>query len=137
VKVPHNFYFDAPQVKAELGLMKPAWTAFLASVRNMAARQLKAEEAASFFESILVWKKDKPLSRTAQRERATMIALFQSAPGQQIATAKGTLWGAVNAVTYYADHVRSGAEERLDAAWFGAGYVLKEKAWAKASVLVS
>jgi hypothetical protein len=37
---------------------------------------------------------------------------FQSAPGQQIATAKGTLWGAVNTVTYYTDHVRSGADDR-------------------------
>jgi hypothetical protein len=49
-----------------------------------------------------------------------------------------TLWGAVNAVTYYADHVRSGtAGERLDSAWFGTGYLLKERAWAKADVLVS
>jgi len=43
----------------------------------------------------------------------------------------------MNAVTYYADHARSGAEERLDAAWFGAGHALKEKTWAKANVLVS
>jgi hypothetical protein len=45
-------------------------------------------------------------------------------------------WGAVNAVAYYTDHVRSGAEERLDAAWFGAGRALKEKAWTRASALV-
>jgi hypothetical protein len=43
----------------------------------------------------------------------------------------------VNAVTCYTDHVRSGAEERLDGAWFGAGYAMKEKAWAKANTLVS
>ena len=66
-----------------------------------------------------------------------MTALFRSAPGQQFVTAKGTLWGAVNAVTYYADHVRSGAEERLDGAWFGAGYALKEKAWTEADTLIS
>jgi phage/plasmid-like protein (TIGR03299 family) len=136
VKVPHNFYFDAAQVKAELGLMKPAWTAFLAKVRKMAAHRMGAEQAASFFESLLAQKKDKALSRKAERERATMTALFRSAPGQEFVTAKGTLWGAVNAVTYYADHVRAGAEERLDAAWFGAGCTLKEKAWTEASALV-
>jgi hypothetical protein len=47
------------------------------------------------------------------------------------------LWGAVNAVTYYVDHVRSGgAGERLDSAWFGAGSVLKDRAWAAACDLV-
>ena len=66
------------------------------------------------------------------------FALFGSAPGQDLTSASETLWGAVNAVTYYADHVRSGAAgERLDSAWFGAGYTLKEKAWAKANALVS
>jgi phage/plasmid-like protein (TIGR03299 family) len=136
VKVPHNFHFDAAQVKAELGLMDPAWKAFLEKVRKMAAYRMHAEQAASFFENLLVQKKGKPLSRTAERERQTITALFRSAPGQELVTAKGTLWGAVSAVTYYADHVRSGAEERLDGAWFGAGYVLKEKAWTEASALV-
>jgi hypothetical protein len=49
----------------------------------------------------------------------------------------GTLWGAVNAVTYYADHVRAGSvAERLDSAWFGAGNTLKERAWAEAEDLM-
>ena len=66
------------------------------------------------------------------------MALFNSAPGQQLDTAKGTLWGAVNAVTYYADHIRSGTDgDRLDSSWFGAGCALKDKAWAKASDLVA
>jgi hypothetical protein len=29
------------------------------------------------------------------------------------------------------------AGDKLDSAWFGAGYALKEKAWAKATILVS
>jgi phage/plasmid-like protein (TIGR03299 family) len=136
VKVPHNRYFDAPQVKAELGLLDRAWKDFLGKVSKMAAYPMKTEKAASFFASLLVQKKDKPLSRAAERERHTISALFESAPGQGLVTAKGTLWGAVNAVTYYADHVRAGAEERLDAAWFGAGCTLKEKAWTEASALV-
>lgn len=136
VKVPHNVYFDAAQVKKELGLMDPAWKGFLAKVRKMTAYRMETERAASFFGSLLLQKKDKPLSRTAERERQTMTALFRSAPGQEFATAKGTLWGAVSAVTYYVDHVRSGAEDRLDGAWFGAGNALKEKAWTKADSLI-
>lgn len=66
------------------------------------------------------------------------MALFDSAPGQELSTAKNKLWGAVNAVTYYIDHVKTAAgADRLDSAWFGSGNALKEKAWAKASELIA
>ncbi|MCW5982823.1 MAG: DUF932 domain-containing protein [Bryobacteraceae bacterium] len=135
VKTPHNLSFDAARVKKELGLMDPAWTAFLAKVRKMSACRIGLEQVSLFFASLLA-PTDKPLSKLAQREHQTLNALFKSAPGQEFVTAKGTLWGAVSAVTYYVDHVRSGKDERLDAAWFGAGSALKEKAWTQASALV-
>jgi hypothetical protein len=58
------------------------------------------------------------MRKKAQHERETIIALFGSAPGQDLSSAKGTLWRAVNAVTYFAAHVRSGACRRQ------AGYCL-------------
>ena len=137
VKVPHNLYFNAARVKQELGVMDKAWSGFMAKVRKMAAQRMKADRAASFFADLLVQKDNKPLSRKAQREVESIVALFRSAPGQDLATAKETLWGAVSAVTYYVDHVRSGTVgERLDSAWFGAGYALKEKVWSQANALV-
>lgn len=137
VKVPHNLRFDADRVKQELGLMDKAWSGFITKVRRMAGYQMEPDAASSFFADFLLQKNGKPLSNKAQREHEAILALFGSAPGQDLSSAKETLWGAVNAVTYYVDHVRSGsAGDRLDSAWFGAGYALKEKAWAKANVLV-
>ena len=52
------------------------------------------------------------MRKKAQHERETIIALFGCAPGQDLSSAKGTLWRAVNAITYFADHVRSGACRR-------------------------
>ncbi len=138
VKVPHNLRFDAHLVKQELGLMDEAWSGFVAKVRRMATYQMKPDAAVSFFKDLLVRKNGKALSNKARREHEAISALFGSAPGQDLSSAKGTLWGAVSAVTYYTDHVRSGtAGDRLDSAWFGAGYALKEKAWAKANELIS
>ena len=138
VKVPHNVRFDAGQVKHELGVMDKAWSGFIETVRRMAGYQMTPDAASSFFEDMLLPKHGTALSKKAQREHKTIIALFGSAPGQELSSAKGTLWGAVNAVTYYADHVRSGTVgDRLDSAWFGAGHALKEKAWAKANALAS
>ena len=71
------------------------------------------------------------------------LALFQSALGQDLTSAKGTLWVAERRHLLcrscaYADRVRSGpAGDRLDGAWFGAGHTLKEEAWTNASALVS
>jgi phage/plasmid-like protein (TIGR03299 family) len=131
VKVPHNLRFNAACMKQELGVMDKAWSGFIAKVRRMASYEITPDVASSFFDDLLLQKNRKTLSGKAQREREAIIALFQSAPGQDLSSAKETLWGAVNAITYYADHVRSGAAgDRLDSAWFGAGYALKEKAWA-------
>jgi phage/plasmid-like protein (TIGR03299 family) len=138
VKVPHNFRFDAARVKQELGLMDKAWSAFIAKVRKMVFYEMNREAASNFFEDLLLQKNSKALSNKARREHEAIVALFESAPGQDLSSAKETLWGAVNAVTYYTDHVRSGTDgDRLDGAWFGAGYALKEKAWAEANILVS
>jgi hypothetical protein len=81
-------------------------------------------------------KQVKALTNKAQREHQAIMALFDSAPGQDLDSAKETLWGVENAVTYYADHVRKGAGERLDSSWFGAGCALKERAWGKANALL-
>lgn len=68
------------------------------------------------------------LSRTARLIQQSMT----TSPGSDLKSAKGTLWGAVNGVTHYADHARGFStttqESRLTAAWFGAGNTLKNRA---------
>jgi len=68
--------------------------------------------------------------------------------GANLATAKGTAWGALNAVTEFVDHQRptrltaSGSfktegEARLASQWFGSGLKLKDEALEKALALVA
>jgi len=47
-----------------------------------------------------------------------LLSLYRPPPGQRVDTVKDTLWGAVNAVTYYVDHLHKGAliNEILDEA---------------------
>jgi hypothetical protein len=98
---------------------------------------MRAEDASKFFKKLLLQRGKNTLSVKAEREHQTIESLFKSAPGQDLATAQNTLWGAVNAVTYYVDHARSGSTaERLDDSWFGAGSALKDKAWASAISLI-
>jgi phage/plasmid-like protein (TIGR03299 family) len=130
LKVPHSKKFDADAVKAELGLLQPTWNGFLSDVNKLAEFKVNQHLASSMIAELLRSKPDEALSPRAQREHATILSMFKSAPGQELLTSKETGWGLVNAVTYYADHVRAGSrDKRLDSAWFGTSAALKDKAW--------
>ena len=61
----------------------------------------------------------------ADIQEATMVS-----PGSALASARGTLWGALNGVTYYADwssRARS-QQNRMFSAWFGSNDNLKTRA---------
>jgi len=137
LKVQHSHRFEPDRIKLDLGLMDKAWEAFIEKVRKMAQRQFEPKDASSFFKDILLEKDAESLSARAERDHASLMSLYQSAPGQELESAKGTLWGTVNAVSYYVDHVRfGGAGDRLDGAWFGAGARLKNEAWVTACDLL-
>lgn len=138
IKVPHSRRFVPDEVKQQLGLIDVSWAAFLKQIRAAAARPLDDAQLAAFFDRVLGRDGAKPLPPKAERDRLALMSLYRSAPGQATATAQGTLWGAVNAVTYYVDHVGAGgAAERLDSAWFGSGAALKGRAWDEAEKLLA
>jgi hypothetical protein len=52
-----------------------------------------------------------------------------TSPGSELESASGTLWGAINGVSYYTDHVASRTQDsRLYNAWFGSNVDLKQSA---------
>ena len=74
----------------------------------------------------LLDKKTAQLSTVAQTIQDATI----SSPGSALSSARGTLWGAVNGVTWYADRLARTRSEsnRLFSTWFGTGDELKTKA---------
>lgn len=141
IKIDHTRKFHPESVKESLGLIDKAWSAFMDRVNSMAIYAIDDQVARKYFESIFLSKKEtvegKPTSNAKCKEVNQIMSLFKSARGQDLETAKGTLWGAVNAVTNYTDHVRSSKSgERIDSAWFGMGATLKEKAWECAIELI-
>ncbi len=136
LKVPHTKQFDPKAVKAELGLLQSTWNGFLADVNKLV--EFKGQPAPRVVSRLpicsIALKLDKPLSPRVTAGARHILSLFKSAPGQDLLTSKETGWGLVNAVTYYADHVRAGSrDKRLDSAWFGTSAALKDKAWVTVS----
>ena len=67
------------------------------------------------------------------------MALFNGqGKGSQLSSAKGTVWGLVNAVTEFVDHHRGRTTDtRIDRAWFGDGQNIKSAATILADDLVA
>lgn len=135
VKVPHSTRFDPATVKLELGLGLSAWDSFISNVKELAARPVSPEEAQQYLADVLGG------ADVQANQRAMQIVqrLYEGqGMGADLAAAKGTAWGLLNAVTEYVDHQRRarGQDYRLDSAWFGQGAALKQKALERAVQLV-
>ena len=135
IKVNHSRRFDADQIKQDLGLMDASWDKFKLQLTPMAGKAMSDSAAEEFFQSLFQSEKEMKegtISDQKRKEVMQLMSFYRHAPGQDLPTAKNTLWGAVSAVTYYVDHIRTASGDRLDSAWFGAGATLKEKAWQQA-----
>jgi hypothetical protein len=70
--------------------------------------------------------REERLSRVGKQ----VLEAILTSPGSDLSTAKDTLWGAVNGVTYFADHSSKARNDdnRTFSAWFGPGQTLKNSA---------
>jgi hypothetical protein len=76
-------------------------------------------------------KKDERAMARVHKARATSGRLFEGGLGNRAAGVHGTLWAAYNGVAEYVDHAMTyrDGDRRLDAIWFGSGYLSKARAY--------
>lgn len=147
VTVPHSTTFDASKVQLDLKI-GPAWDEYQRAAREMTNRVISRDETVRFLldvyyglgskEEIAEFQADEKKAKAGEKLMLRLTkALFES-PGAQLSSARGTLWGALNAVTFDVDHQLPSRSQntRLDKAWFGAGNNLKNRAWQKALAMV-
>ncbi|KVS34318.1 DUF932 domain-containing protein [Burkholderia cepacia] len=143
VKVPHRSQFDAAAVKRQLGIAVSSWDAFTVRTKAMAERKVTDSAADAFFRRVLTYTVTNPGERDGMtvNERAVRAVgeLYAGrGKGAQLPSASGTAWGLLNSITEYVDHHRRARSDdhRRDAAWFGQGALIKQKAWDEALKLV-
>ncbi|WP_175829934.1 DUF932 domain-containing protein [Burkholderia cepacia] len=143
VKVPHRSQFDAAAVKRQLGIAVSSWDAFMVRTKAMAERKVTDSAADAFFRRVLTYTVTNPSERDGMtgNERAVRAVgeLYAGrGKGAQLPSASGTAWGLLNSITEYVDHHRRARSDdhRRDAAWFGQGALIKQKAWDEALKLV-
>ena len=137
IKVPHSRQFDAAAVRAQLGVADDRLSQFASDADILSQEKISDDAAIEFFVDLYAKRDDDGVvtnERTVKTVTRDLIKLYRSGPGADLETRRGTMWGAVNAVTHYADHksrARS-AENRFDSAQFGAQLMTKQLAFNRA-----
>ena len=143
IKVPHRSQFDAQAVKRQLGIAISSWDSFLARMKALSECRVNDTAAEAFFRRVLTYQAtggNTPVAATNDSAIKAVQELYAGkGMGATLASASGTAWGLVNSITEFVDHQRRARSEdhRRDAAWFGTGAVLKQKAWDEAMRLVA
>jgi len=125
-----------------LGIATITYAEYEKTIRLLADRPVTEKELNSYYNWVLFG------TETVNKEKTSKILLnrldylksgFERAPGNDIKGIRGTLWAAYNSVTYYTDHQMTAkdASSRLKNVWFGAGAKLKERAFERATQLVT
>jgi len=142
VKVPHRSQFDAQAVKRQLGIAISSWDGFIVRMKALADRKVNDTAAEAFFRRVLTYPASSSGLVPATNDsaiRAVQSLYAGRGKGATLASASGTAWGLVNSITEFVDHQRRARSEdhRRDAAWFGAGATIKQRAWDEAMKLVA
>lgn len=144
IKVPHRSQFDPQSVKRQLGIAVSSWDGFMVRMRALSECKVKEDAVESFFKRVLTYPITSSTDGNTQAINDRAIKAVQElylgrGKGSEMASASGTAWGLLNSITEYVDHHRRArsSDHRLDAAWFGQGATIKQKAWDEAIKLIA
>lgn len=135
--IPHSVEFGDKQkqaAKEALHLAKAQAKTFEEAARLLSRKKAAKAEVDAFFWAVLGKSRETAkVTKAGDVRIPSMVQQFhdalENAPGQDLNTAKGTWWGAVNAVTYVIDHEYGRtADARLQASWMGYTGDIKKKA---------
>lgn len=144
VTVPHNAIFKPGAVRQELGIALNSWEQFLLSANKMAGRKINDAEMDTYLQDLLsdfipygqVYNADKVRASKGYQRIVSLFKGAQLGAGQD--AINGTVYGLLNACTQYVDHEKGRINDnRLEAAWFGPGAKIKDRAYTIATEIVT
>ncbi len=131
VKIWHTREFTTSrqqEAKEKLGIAKERFDAMKSDAQKLAKITMSNEDVVKVFAKVTG---NDPTDELAQQPRTVqrLMELFLGAGmGANLASSKGTAWGALNAVTQYVDHEYGRTvNARLNNAWLGRGDIMKRE----------
>jgi phage/plasmid-like protein (TIGR03299 family) len=141
-KQRHSQEFDPAKLQIQLGQFDKAFLNYIEAMQAMSKVKITDKKLERFFTRIYApdafedaekWKSSKydleEVSTAKKNVLADLLNLFNDNPGSNLASADGTLFGALQTVTYYQDHeARTKDNKRWESATIGAGNRIKDQA---------
>ena len=136
----HSSVFDdkiKERAALVLGLVSEQVVSFKEAAKQLAKKKAGGQQLEEYFCEVLEFDPSKAvLKKDGDPRLPRLLPKFwdavERAPGQQLKSARGTWWGAFNAVTYTIDHMMvtpaNDQDQALTKAWFGSGAQLKRRA---------
>lgn len=122
------------EARLALGIATEQAKEFEQAAKLLVRRKAKKDVIEAYFKNVINFDpaKAKKLKDDSVREPSMLVKFREAhtqAPGQDLGTAKGTWWGAFNAVTYVIDHeVGRNRDTALSSAWLGSNAEIKRRA---------
>jgi phage/plasmid-like protein (TIGR03299 family) len=141
VKVPHRSQFDADAVKRQLGITVSSWDGFVARMKALVDRPVDPDSVEGLLRRVLTYPTQNGSVNVVNEQALKAVRSLYDGGGKGalLASSRGTAWGVLNSVTEYVDHHRRARSDdhRRDAAWFGQGAQIKQRAWDEVMKLVA
>jgi len=142
VRRTHGMAFDPKDIKEKLNLIDAGWESFISNVNLLAKATVDDAKVKDFIRSIILnptqleqVEREEQLHKRVEQKLAAIFSLYENGMGADMT--RGTLWGAVNAITEHVDHhVGKIADNALFNSWYGHGDNLKARAFETALELV-
>ena len=133
IKVPHRSAFDADRVKSQLGIAVEGWHGFVERMRILCETPVNPDAVDGVLRDLLTYPAAQNGKVVVNEQAVAKVRTLYDGQGRgaSLKTSRGTAFGLLNSITEFVDHHRraQSTENRLDAAWFGQGALLKQKAW--------
>ncbi len=134
-----NIGLNVDAVREQLGIINAKFSLFEEASQKLATVQLTKDAWIGYLKTLKLAAASKEDATTRMKNITEDVSrLFETGKGADMISAKGTAWGAFNAVAEYVDHVRGSdeLEKRANSLLFGSGATLKQNAWDEALKLV-
>lgn len=142
VKVSHRSRFDGDKVKRQLGITVSSWDRFVEQMTALADCEVDPDAVEGVLRRVLSYGSPSgggAGGMASDRAVKTVSSLYQGeGKGALLPSSRHTAWGLLNSITEYVDfhrRARSG-DHRLEAAWFGQGAQIKQRAWYEVAKLI-
>jgi phage/plasmid-like protein (TIGR03299 family) len=133
-----NIGMRVEEVRKQLGIVSGLYATFEELSQKMARTPIR--RVTDYLTGVLPKPKEgEEMGPRTKKMLEDMVELFEIGKGNALATTKGTVWAAFNAVAEFADYRRPrGGDERVraESLLWGSGADLKQRAWDSAVALV-